>query len=287
MFSRIALEIGGSVLILYGLREVFRDIFHPSRSGTMSDYIGRSFSLLMRRTRFRPALGPLALITVVLCWVGLITVGFALIYCALLPTDMTAPQVEQTGFARNLLRSLYFSLGALDTFNTFDLSARSDWLKLVVAVEGLIGISMITASVSWLVLLYPAISRSRHFARRASALLQAESRCGLSIVREIGAPILLELSDRVLQFRLDVMLFPILLNFYPSDEGATVSHVLPEIHRLAIEAKSREGDGGTQLAGVQLEIALGFLAGIIAEEALRMKIDRVETTFLQFHQRFQ
>ena len=46
------------------------------------------------------------------------------------------------------------------------LKPETNWLRLVISLEGLIGISMITASVSWTVLLYPALARSRQFARR-------------------------------------------------------------------------------------------------------------------------
>ena len=54
--------------------------------------------------------------------------------------------------------------GSLDTFETFDIEPRSGWLKLVIGVEELLGLAMITASVWWLVLLYPALSRNRSFA---------------------------------------------------------------------------------------------------------------------------
>ena len=72
---------------------------------------------------------------------------------------------------------------------------------------------MITASVSWTLLLYPALARSRQFARRASVLLEVEYRSGLSIVRELGVPLLLELAQAALQYRSDIILFPVLLNF--------------------------------------------------------------------------
>jgi hypothetical protein len=76
---------------------------------------------------------------------------------------------------------------------------------------------MITASVSWTVLLYPALARSRQFARRVSVLIEAEQRSGLSIVRELGVPLLLELAQAVLQFRIDITLFPVLFNFYAAE----------------------------------------------------------------------
>lgn len=89
MIARIAMEAGGTLLVLFGLREVFRDIFQPTRSGILSDYVGRFMSLLMRHTRSRPAVGPNSLVTVILCWVTFLATGFALIYCGLLHLQVT------------------------------------------------------------------------------------------------------------------------------------------------------------------------------------------------------
>jgi hypothetical protein len=33
----------GSGIVLFGLRELFRDVFHPGRSGTLSEWVGYSF----------------------------------------------------------------------------------------------------------------------------------------------------------------------------------------------------------------------------------------------------
>ena len=48
MIVIISLEFGGTLLVVFGLREVFRDIFHPTASGSLSDFVGRLASLLMR-----------------------------------------------------------------------------------------------------------------------------------------------------------------------------------------------------------------------------------------------
>jgi hypothetical protein len=286
MIRQILLECGGVVLVLYGLREVFRDIFHPTASGSLSDFVGRIASLLMRDTPMRPAIGPLALVTVIFCWVLLLATGFALIYSGLLPQEVASSHgTTNGGFAQNLLRSFYFSLGAFDTFQTFDLSPKTNWLRLVISIEGLIGISMITASVSWLVLLYPALARTREFARRVSSWLETEKRAGLSLVQELGVPLLMELAQGVLQFRLDVILFPILLNFYPSDESATPAHVLPSVHRFASEAVSISASSATNIAGIQLQVALEALAHVLSQRVLRVEGDDVHQVLILFQQK--
>jgi hypothetical protein len=286
MTARIALEAGGAFLVLFGLHQVFRDIFHPTRSGSLSDFVGRLMSRLMRHTRFRPAVGPISLVTVILCWVFLLATGFALIYCGLLPQQVAGgPGATSGGLAQNLLKSLYFSLGAFDTFQTFDLSPQTNWLRFVISLEGLIGISMITASVSWLVLLYPALARCRRFALYVSLLAEAENRAGMSLVRYVGTPLLMELVRGVLQFRLDVILFPILLNFYTENKSSTISNALPEICRFAAEAAAPDCSESTRLAGMHLQVTLEDLARVLASHVLETESTDPQEVFLGFQRR--
>jgi hypothetical protein len=283
--QNILLEILGVVVVLFGLREVFRDIFHPTRSGSLSDAVGRLTSLLMRRTRLRPAVGALSLVLTVFVWIVTLAVGFALIYWGLAPRELFVP--ADTGahpWPHQFLRCLYFSLGAFDTFQTFDLKPTTSWLRLVITVEGLVGISMITASVSWTVLLYPALARSRQFARRVSVLIEAEARSGLSVVHELGVPLLLELAQAVLQYRIDIILFPVLLNFYAKDKESTIASVLPEVLRLARKAATSESTA-VQLGGVQLQIALDTLAEDISERVVQESHQRIDQVFEAFKRR--
>lgn len=275
----------GTVMVLFGLREVFRDIFHPTRSGTLSENVGRLTSLLISQTRLRPAVGALSLVITIFCWITTLTIGFALIYCGLAPQELFASSNTSAYTApRHFLRCLYFSLGAFDTFQTFDMRPETNWLRLVVSIEGLVGISMITASVSWTVLLYPALARSRQFARRVSVLIEAEQRSGLSIVRELGVPLLLELAQAVLQFRIDITLFPVLLNFYAAEQESTVAHVLPEILRFARDAAGCD-DTAVRLGGVQLQIALDSLAESISDQVIQGEQPPIDEVFDAFERR--
>lgn len=151
MFLTVVVEIAGVLILLFTLTNVFYDIFHPTKSGSLSDFVGKAGNKMFRHTRLRPAIGPGSLVAVILCWAGLITIGFALVYFPLIPNELM-PSGNSGAAGERVLRSIDLSLGALDTFQTFGIEARPGWLKLLVGLEGLIGISMITASVSWLVL---------------------------------------------------------------------------------------------------------------------------------------
>ncbi len=268
MLLRIAYEVTGTLLVLFTLREVFRDIFHPTRSGNLSDAIGRGISLVLRHTHLRPAAGPLVLIAVLLSWILLLCVGFAIIYFGLYPQDFsTNAGVDGMSFGSRVVHCLYFSVGALCTFQTFDLNPRTNWLRLVVGVQGLVGISMITASVSWLVLLYPALARQRATARWLSLATEAEERSGLQ-VEEHDANFLIILEQNIIQARLDLVLFPILLHFYALTPAYTLAFALPTACRYAREGMGEQQQVKTRLAAMKVHIALEDLARTVGERLL-------------------
>ena len=140
---------------------------------------------------------------------------------------------------------------------------------------------MITASVSWTVLLYPALARSRQFARRVSVLLKAEQLSGLSIVRELQVPILMELAQTVLQYRIDITLFPVLLNFYPPERESTIALVLPYVLGFARDATVCE-NSAVRLAGLQLQISLESLAESISDRVVRSGDQSIDELFQAF-----
>lgn len=273
-------EIVGTLITLSALREIFSDIFHPARGGNLSEWIGRCCSKTLRHTRYRSAVGPIALIAVLLSWVLLLALGFAIIYFGVYPDDFVTTSPESLALLSRAIHCVYFSLGALCTFGTFDLNPRTDWLRLIVAIEGVIGISMITASVSWLVLLYPALERQRYIARHVSLLGEAEKESGLSSVTELGAPFLLRLSRELLQVRLDVWLFPISLYFYALQPEFTLAAALPMAQRFALEGMAPEQSSEIRLAATQLNISVRELGRTIAERVLHIGAEtEIETIF--------
>jgi hypothetical protein len=67
----IALAVVGVALVGLILWEVFNDLFHPSGTGALSDWLGRGiFTALKRCPRSLPLAGPLALVTVIATWLA-------------------------------------------------------------------------------------------------------------------------------------------------------------------------------------------------------------------------
>ena len=268
MLLRIVFEVAGTLLVLFTLREVFRDIFHPTRHGNLSDAVGSGMSFLLRHTRLRPAAGPLALVAVLLVWILLLCIGFAVIYLGQYPEGFTTSAgLDSLRWPSRIMHCLYLSVGTLCTFQTFDLTPRSNWLRLIVAVQGLVGISMITASVSWLVLLYPALARQRATARWLTLAVEAEARTGLS-PDEHDPAFLITLEQSIVQARLDLVLFPILFHFYALTPAYTLSNALPTAQRFAREAIRDSQPVKVRLSGTKLQIALEDLAKTLSERIL-------------------
>ena len=269
MIWRVLGDLTGTLVVLFTLREVFRDLFHPTLSGSLSDAIGSAGLKIIRlRPSLRSSIGPLALVSVILCWVALITIGFALIYVS---NNRAIPHLHSdgAGLPRQFLRSLYISMGTLATYQTFDTNPSSDWLRLIVCLEGVIGVSMITASVSWTVLLYPALARTRWMAKRIGILVEARKRSGVSIIDD--PHVYSDFTRGLIELRIDLTLFPILLAFYPRDPAETLASHLPHLVHLAEEGCAPGSPSAIRLAASQLDVALDEFCDLLAKRVLFTK----------------
>src|SRR3954452_17194999 len=73
--------VAGAAVIVAIVWTVFQDLFHPSGSSALSDWIGRAmFKALRRRRRLLPFAGPLGVLTVIATWVMSLVFRFALLY---------------------------------------------------------------------------------------------------------------------------------------------------------------------------------------------------------------
>ena len=144
----------GVLVLALAVREIFRDLFQPSGSGALSSYIGAWIFQVARKLTFLLQIaGPLAVVVVIACWTFLLAASFALIYSASYP-DGFAIQGEPRHGVSEFVTLLAFSLASLTTVGTPDLSPKPEWLRLTVAVESLLGFSLVTASISWIVLIW-------------------------------------------------------------------------------------------------------------------------------------
>lgn len=267
MVWRAAIAVLGVLIVAFTLRDVFRDLFHPTHSGSLSDWIAKGAALTRRiHTSFKPTVRPLALVGAIFIWVILITFGFALIYFGL--DSVAGISGHGEGLGGQFIRALSLSMGSLVTFQTVDVYPTAMWMHMLFALEGFIGFALITASISWTVLLYPALARSRWLARRINLLLQAQEQSGILAEEAISPEVLLDFARDLVEIRIDLRLWPILFAFYSSEQNIAIADTLPHLVRLAQMGSEPHQPVQLRLAAAQLDIAIAEFAELVADTVL-------------------
>ncbi len=256
----------GILIVVWTLREVFTDLFQPSGSGVLSSFLGRKlFHLARHSRRVLSVAGPLSVVIVISSWAFLVTAGFASMYWSSFPQSFTAAEQENRDVSGRSAAVLYFSLASLTTLATGQIAPSGAWVRFLAALESLIGISLVTASVTWIVLLYPALGRMRTLARRASVLVRAQKETGVDAISEDAQGLLGNLAESVIRARVDFIHFPLIYYFQADTEGASLAVSLSQLGDLAERASEDNRPETVRLAAVVLRIALQDLADVLAQ----------------------
>jgi hypothetical protein len=256
--------VAGFTLIAAILWEVFNDLFHPAGSGSLSDWTGRLiFEGCKRIPRALPLAGPTALITVIALWVAGLVVGFALLYYPAYPGGFRTSTGTVPTESSPILASLYFSFETLITLGYGDIVPRSGPIRFAAATEGLVGFGLLTASVSSIVLLYPALSRMRLLARGVSHIVDAERESGVPLADTESDVTLSSLARDVTNARIDLIHFPLVYYFASEDPRAAVPTWVRDAARLAGEARGPGRPEHVRFAGAALDRALHEFAAIL------------------------
>lgn len=260
----------GVLIIAFAFTEIFQDLFHPTHTGSLSDWIGRSLFRLFRR--WPSALstsGPLTVVLVILSWALLQAVGFALIYWAGFPASFHLLNREQGAeVARSFWIMLYFSFQVMTTLGLGDVMPKADWLRIVASLQALIGLALLTASVSSIVLIYPALSRMRLLARRVTILDKAAKETGVDVISGTVESFLGDLAVAVMQTRVDFIHFPIIYYFHSDHRRSSLAAALPKIMKLANADSGPDAPAHIRLAAATLRTALQDLAAVLDDKFL-------------------
>jgi ion channel len=265
----VALALAGLALTAIILSEVFSDLFRPSGTGALSDWLGRRlFTLLKRWPRRLPLAGPVVLVTVIGTWVAGLVIGFSLMYYLAYPADFRTSTGSIPAGSSRFSSVLYFSFETLVTLGYGDLVPQTPLMRTVSTIEALVGFGLLTASVSSIVLLYPALSRMRLLARGMSHLVAAEKQLGLLVVDSGSDVVLNSLARDVTHARIDLMHFPIVYYFAVSDRPAAIATWMRDLTRLAIDGRSPGRPEHVRLASAALDAALHDFADILERRFL-------------------
>ncbi|MGR7026894.1 potassium channel family protein [Geodermatophilus sp. URMC 62] len=254
----------GILLVLLVLRDVVHTLWHPSGRRGLSRRLMQALWRAGRRSR-RSGTGflggPMAMVVVVLAWVLLLVVGWTLVYWPHLPDGF----VYGSGLAADRggpLDAAYLSLVTLATLGFGDIVPQDPWLRLAVPVQALIGFVLLTAAVTWVLQVYPALSR-----RRALALRLALLRRAALPAAAVGAGLLRELAVDLAQVRIDVTQHAETHYFRDVDPETALPLQLPVALDLA-EAAACSADAQVRTAAQLLQLALEDLTGVLDRQFL-------------------
>jgi hypothetical protein len=271
--------LAGAALVLLALRDIFHELFHPGGGGDLSSLLMRTVWRVFRfaAARFPSALevaGPAALLAVIGGWTLLLVAGWALVYLPHLPAGFAfspgLDRSEQGGF----LDALYLSLVTLTTLGLGDITPKGGWLRALVPLEALVGFGLLTASISWVLSLYPAISRRRTLAHEINLIADAEGAAGVGVVRageDSAARALGGLASRLVTVRGDLTQFPVSYYFHSGDERSALPPALPRLARLAEEGGAADRPDAVRLQAAVLRGALDDFAATLASRFLKLE----------------
>ncbi|MBV8820710.1 MAG: two pore domain potassium channel family protein [Acidobacteriaceae bacterium] len=274
----------GVVLLALTLWQIFADLFHPTAQGALSDWIARGLWRLGKHNELLlSAAGPLAFILVVLSWISLVVLGFALIYWPAFPGAFRFTGPPEHGF----LSAAYFSMEVLTTLGLGEITPVPNWLRFTVTAESMIGLGVVTACVSWTVLLYPALSRMRVLARETIILADAAESTRMPAVGDTSEYLLTHLTEKVVQTRVDLIYFPIIYYFHAAHRQSSLAQALPIIARICDEASAADRPERLRFAAKMLDRSLDDLASVLGKRFLakhRTSTDAVIQAFAEDQQ---
>ena len=265
----------GVVLIVLVYRDIFHTLFHPDGSGSISGRTGRIVWRVFRTTvPDRPPLlvlaGPIALLLIILVWTVTVMVGWALIFWPFLPDGFLLSTGMDPERNSGFLDAVYLSLVTLATLGYGDIAPQGTWLRIVAPLEALTGFALITASISWILSVYPVIARRRHLARTATLFLDGVRRGGLDptgMDERMLADRLWRFTEDVLAVRGDLVQFPITYYFHTSERESAIEPVLPAIASFA-HTLAQGGPATVQFHAQLLLDAIDDLATYVADTFL-------------------
>jgi len=251
----LLLSLLGTGLVLVALRDIFDTLFHPSGKGMLSRALPRLLWRGVRGIGVRYPLaqelcGPATLLCVIASWTTLLAVGWAFVFWPHLTEGFLLGSGPSSSTHGGFVDALYLSLVTLTTLGYGDITPTGGWLKVLVPLEAMVGFGLLSASLSWVVSLYPVFSRHRSLAHEVSLVREAESETDIG-VRQMDAlaaeQMLGSLTTQLIAVQTDLVHFPISYYFRSSSERFELSAAMPCLLRLA-----QEGDGADCAPGVRL-----------------------------------
>ncbi|MER5435234.1 potassium channel family protein [Streptomyces sp. NPDC002588] len=260
----------GAGLVMVTLRDLFHTLWHPTRHGGLSRLVMSALWRLARRLRVPGRVvglvGPLAMVTVVGMWAGTVVLGWAIVYWPHMPGAFTFAPGSRAVREPAVLDSVYLSLVTVATLGLGDIAPDEGWLRLVSPIEALVGFALLTATVSWVLEIYPALTRRRVLAVRLALLRDADPTTR-QLDSTSGALLLDSLATEVVRVRIDFTQYAEAYYFHDGEDHSSLAAMVGHAVVLARRGQAA-GRPEVRLSGALLAGALKDLAAILDQRFL-------------------
>ena len=253
----------GAALAVLVLRDMFNMLWRPSGEGRLAASVMRLVWRLSRRRPSSPS-GPYSLVIVVLVWASLLAAGFALVYWPHMPEGFVHGSGLDVSERSELLDAGYLSMVTLATLGYGDVVPADGWLRVVGPIEAFAGFALWTAAVSWVMQIYPVLSRRRALALRLFLIDGTSAhRSAQSADSSAWATVLHSLAADVAMVRADAEQYGETAYFRDGTPHLSLALQLPrglEVARSAITSTREDA----RTAGRVLEAGIDDLARTLA-----------------------
>jgi hypothetical protein len=195
--------------------------------------------------------------------------GFALIIWPHMPEDFAFGEGVEVAHQDGFIDALYLSLVNVTSLGYGDVVPTSDLLRLLGPLETLIGLGLLTASISWILLLYRVLADYRSLSHEISLLVEAERSGAGGLDRlepAVAAGVLADLTSRVLPMRDDFVHSPIAYYFHPRDPRHALPVLLPGLLEVVERCSAPNRPAAVRFQAAMLDQALEDLLSTIADD---------------------
>ena len=267
----------GVGLVVVVVRDVFHTLFHPVGHGSIAPQVMKLVWRLLRLfpsdRRIASLTGPLGITAVIITWGVTAVLGWMLIYFPQMPNAVSYSSELNPAERNELIDSLYLSLVTVATLGFGDIVPTSPWLRVAAPLEALFGFMLVTAAVSWVLQIYPALHRRRVLALQLSTLRQARrSETSLAEIDSIPIDVLTTVAASIVEARNDFTQYGATYYFRDLEADASLAASLGYATDLAAEAAAST-QSQVRLAGAMITAAVNSLAELLDQEFLHLGAD--------------
>ncbi len=275
----LVIAVLGLAIVVTGLLDMFQTLLYPSGNGWLSTAVMRAVWWLSKlsRHRMRSASGAVAMMAVILMWLFLQVLGWALVYYPYVPEGFAyAPNIDHTAY-NDFAEAYYLSLVTIATLGFGDVVGTGPWLRFAPALEAVAGFALLTAALAWFSQVWPPLARRRSLAAELRALGDAGVAGRLSTWDPVAATLTLRaLARQLLEVRSDFTQHSEQFYFQEADPDTSLAKQL--VHAVALrDAAQASADATVRDAGIHLGLALEDLATTLARQFLSLEGDVDET----------